>query len=399
MEQLLTTKFFIPKTRPDLVSRPRLIERLNEGLHRKLTLISAPAGFGKTTLLSEWVSARDHPMAWLSLDEGDNDPARFWSHFIAALQTLSPNLGEGAMGALQSPQLPAIESILTSLLNEISAVPHDFIFVLDDYHVIDSRSIGAALAFLIEHLPPHMRLVIATREDPDLSLPRLRARNELTELRVKNLRFTETEAAEFLNQTMGLRLSPEDIAALEIRTEGWIAGLQLAALSMQGLQDTADFIQSFTGSHHFVLDYLLEEVLNKQSENIQTFLLQTSILTRMCSPLCDAVLLNPTVPGQETLEHIEHANLFIFPLDNERRWYCYHHLFAELLRTRLARAYPDQIAELHRRASDWYANNGFPYEAITHALTIKDWTRAADVIERFSDELPMRGEMNTRLGW
>jgi len=378
---------------------PHLIERLNEGLHRKLTLISAPAGFGKTTLLSEWVSARSHPVAWLSLDEGDNTQARFWSYFIAALQTIFPNLGEVAMGALQSPQLPAIESILTSLLNEIVAVPHDFVLILDDYHIVDSKPIDNALTFLIERLPPQMHLILATREDPGLPLARLRTRDQLIELRVKDLRFTISEAAGFLNQTMGLSLSPEDIAALETRTEGWIAGLQMAALSMQGLQDTAGFIQSFTGSHHFVLDYLLEEVLNKQSENIQTFLLQTSILERMCGSLCDAALLNPSIPGQETLEHLERANLFIVSLDNERRWYCYHHLFAELLRTRLSRAYPDQVAELHRRASDWYANNDFPYEAITHALTVQDWTRAAEVIERFSDELPMRGERNTRLGW
>ena len=336
--------------------------------------------------------------AWFSLDEGDNDPARFWSHFIAALQTLFPNIGEGAMDALQSPQLPSIESILTSLLNEIATIPNDFLLVLDDYHAFDSSPIDSALAFLIERLPPHMHLVIATREDPDLPLARLRARDQLTELRVKDLRFTEAEAAEFLNQAIGLRLSAEDIAALETRTEGWIAGLQLAALSMQGLQDTASFIQSFTGSHRFVLDYLLEEVLHRQSEVIQKFLLQTSILERMCGQLCDAVLLDPSVAGQETLENLERTNLFIIPLDNERHWYRYHHLFAELLRTRLARVYPDQIAEFHRRASDWHAGNKYFYEAITHAITAKDWTRAAEIMERL-DELRLSGETNTQLGW
>lgn len=396
---ILTTKLYVPPLRENVVLRPSLIERLNEGLRRKLTLISAPAGFGKTTLVSEWIAVYKGAVAWLSLDEGDNDPARFWSHFIAALQTVFRNIGGGALTALQSPQSPSIESILTSLLNEIAAIPNDLLLVLDDYHAFDSRSIDAALAFLVERLPPCMHLAIATREDPDLPLARLRARDQLTELRVKDLRFTASEAAEFLNRTMGLRLSPEDIAALETRTEGWIAGLQMAALSLQGLQDTAGFIQSFTGSHRFVLDYLLEEVLHRQSEAIQKFLLQTSILERMCGPLCDVVLLDPSIEGQETLEYLERANLFIVSQDNERRWYRYHHLFAELLRNRLARAYPDQIADLHRRASDWYASNDFPYEAVTHALAIQDWPRAADVIERHMDELPMRGESATRLGW
>jgi len=356
---ILATKLYIPPPRNNAVLRSHLIERLNEGLRRKLTLVSAPAGFGKTTLLSGWITSCQQPAAWLSLDEGDNDPARFWSHVIAALQTLFPNIGEGAMDTLQSPQLPAIESILTSLLNEITALPDDFVLILDDYHIIDSKPIGAALTFLIERLPPHMHLVIATREDPDLPLARLRARDQLTELRVKDLRFTEQEAAEFLNWAMGLHLTAEDIAALDTHTEGWIAGLQLAALSMQGLQDTAGFIQSFTGSHRFVLDYLLEEVLHRQSEAIQKFLLQTSILERMSGQLCDAILLDPSINGQEILEHLERANLFIVSLDNERHWYRYHHLFAELLQDRLTRAYPDQIADLHRRASDWNAGNKF----------------------------------------
>jgi LuxR family maltose regulon positive regulatory protein len=355
--------------------------------------------------LSEWVAGRERPAAWLSLDEGDNDLARFLPYLVAALQTISANIGADVLKALQSPQSPPTESILTSLLNEITTMRDDFVLILDDYHVIDAKtadvsaSVDNALTFLLEHLPLQMHLVIATREDPQLPLARYRARGQLTELRAADLRFTPAEAAEFLNQVMGLHLSAEDTAALETRTEGWIAGLQLAALSMQGLQDTTGFIQSFTGSHHFVLDYLLEEVLHKQPENIRLFLLQTSILERMCGQLCDAVLLSSSTTGQEILEHLEHANLFIVPLDNERCWYRYHHLFAELLRNRLARAYPDQIADLHRRASDWYAHNNFPYEAITHALTVQDWTRAAEVIERFSDELPMRGETNTRLGW
>jgi len=351
---ILSTKLYIPPPRDNAVFRPQLIEQLEKGLGRKLILVSAPAGFGKTTLVSKWIAGCQQPVAWLSLDEGDNDPARFWSHLIVALQMIAENVGAAVLGILQSSQPPSIEAILTSLINEITLILDDLILVMDDYHLLDTKQNDDGLTFLIERLPPQMHLVIVTREDPDLPLARLRARDELVELRVKDLRFTESEAAEFLNQTMGLRLSAEYIAALEARTEGWIAGLQLAALSMQGLEDTAGFIQSFTGSHHFVLDYLIEEVLHKQPEHIQTFLLQTSILERMCSPLCDAVLPSSSVAGQETLEYLERANLFIIPLDNERHWYRYHHLFAELLRNRLARAYSDQIAGLHRRASDWY---------------------------------------------
>ena len=289
---ILATKLYIPPRRPAIVQRPRLIERLDSGLAKgsRLTLISASAGFGKTTLVSEWVAGCGHPAAWLSLDEGDNDLKRFLAYWIAALCTIEKNIGEGVLGLLNSSQPPPIESILTSLLNEITAIPDHFILVLDDYHLIEARQVDQALAFLTEHLPPQMHLLIATREDPQLPLARLRARGQLTELRAADMRFTPSEAAEFLNQVMGLSLSAEDIAALETRTEGWIAGLQLAALSMQGHQDTDSFIKSFTGSHHFVLDYLIEEVFQRQPESIQTFLLRTSILERMCGPLCDAVL-------------------------------------------------------------------------------------------------------------
>src|SRR5512141_3092321 len=310
---ILATKLYIPPPRAKIVLRPRLIERLNEGLQRKLTLISASAGFGKTTLVSEWVACCKRPVAWLSLDEGDNDVTRFLTYLVSALQTIAPNIGAGVLGGLQSPQQPLPESILTTLINEITTVPDNFIFVLDDYHIIDSKPVDNALTFLLEHLPPQIHLVIATREDPPLPLARLRARGQLTELRAADLRFTATEAAEFLNRMMGLNLSAEDIAALEARTEGWIAGLQLAALSMQGHQDATSFIKSFTGSHHFVLDYLVEEVLQQQSESVQTFLLRTSILDRMCGPLCDAVLGTPSASGQETLEYLERTNIFIVP--------------------------------------------------------------------------------------
>src|SRR5918997_5073860 len=363
---VLATKLYTPLSQPGVVPRPRLTEWLNEGLHRKLTLISAPAGSGKTTLVGEWVAVVERPAAWLSLDEGDNDPTRFLTYLVAALQTVAPDIGESVLGVLGSPQPPPTESLLTALLNEITTVPDDFVLVLDDYHVVDARAVDDALAFLLDHLPPRMHLVIATREDPRLPLARLRARGQLTEVRATDLRFTPSEAAEFLNQVMGLSLAEEDIAALETRTEGWIAGLQLAAISMQGHQDATSFIKSFTGSHRFVLDYLVEEVLQQQPESVQAFLLRTSILDRLCGSLCDAVLLDPSASAQETLEYIDHANLFLVPLDNERRWYRYHHLFAELLRQRLnLSAYSSTddverggVAELHIRASAWYEDHG-----------------------------------------
>jgi LuxR family maltose regulon positive regulatory protein len=379
---------------------------LNEGLQCKLTLISASAGFGKTTLVSEWVASCGRPVAWLSLDEGDNNPARFLIYVVAALQTIVADLGEGVQAALQSPQPPATEAILTRLLNEITTIPDNFVLVLDDYHVIDSKPVDEALTFLLEHLPPQMHLVIATREDPHLPLARLRARGQLTELRAADLRFTPAEAAEFLGQVMGLNLSAEDIAALEARTEGWIAGLQLAALSMQGHQDVTSFIQSFTGSHHFVLDYLVEEVLHQQTESIQTFLLRTSILDRLCGSLCDAVLLDPSASGQETLEYLEHANLFIVPLDNERHWFRYHHLFADLLRQRLQRSSTLStgkekrgVDELHRRASEWYEHNGSAADAIRHALAAEDFARAADLVELVMPAMNRSRQFATLLGW
>ena len=404
---ILATKLYIPTPRPNVVPRARLTERLNEGLHRKLTLISAPAGFGKTTLLSEWVVGCDRPVAWLSLDEGDNDPTRFLTYLVTALRTVAPNIGEGVLGTLQSPAAaPPTESIVTALLNEIIMVPDNFVLVLDDYHVIDAKAIDNALTFLLEHLPSQMRLVIATREDPQLPMARLRARDQLTELRVTDLRFTPSEAAGFLNQAMGLNLSPEDIAALETRTEGWIAGLQLAAISMQGQKDTTSFVKSFTGSHHFVMDYLVEEVLQQQPESVQTFLLRTSFLDRLCGPLCDAVLLDPSASGQKTLEYLERANLFIVPLDNERRWYRYHHLFAELLRQRLRQSAAlsvgderEGVAELHIRASQWYEDNGLEIEAFHHAVAANDVERAERLIEGKGTPLHLRGLVTAMLDW
>ncbi len=398
---ILATKLYIPPPRSKIVLRPRLIERLNDGLSasRKLTLISAPAGFGKTTLASEWIASCGQPVTWLSLDEGDNDPTGFLNYLVAALQTIKANIGAGALAVLQSPQPPSTESILTALLNEITAIQDHFVLVLDDYHVIDSKPVDEALTFLLEHLPPQMHLVIATREDPPLPLARLRARGQLTELRAADLRFTPAEAADFLNRMMGLNLRDADIAALEARTEGWIAGLQLAAISMRGHQDAASFIQSFTGSHHFVLDYLVEEVLHQQPESIKTFLLRTSILDRLCGPLCDSVSDSPSASGQATLEYLEHANLFIVPLDNERRWYRYHHLFADVLRMHLMSEQPEQVFGLHQRASAWYEQNGLPPDAIRHALAAEDFERAAGLIELAWSAMALSYQSSTWLGW
>ncbi len=399
---ILATKLYIPRPRTQVVSRPRLIDRLNAGLPRKLTLVSAPAGFGKTTLVTEWLDNCGRSAAWLSLDEGDKDPARFLTYVVAALQTIVATIGEGMLGVLQSPQPPPIESILTTLLNEIATIPDDFILVLDDYHLIDAKAIDNALNFLLEHLPPQLHLVITTREDPQLPLARLRARSELNELRAADLRFTPDEAAAFLNRVMGLNLSTEDVAVLESRTEGWIAGLQLAAISVQGHADTTSFIRSFTGSHRFVLDYLVEEVLHQQSERVQTFLLQTSILDGLCGALCDAVMLDPAGSGQEMLAYLEQANLFIIPLDDERRWYRYHHLFADLLRQRLHQSgekASDAVLELHLRASEWYEANGMALEAFRHAAAANDVDRAARLIEGDGMPLHFRGIVTPVLNW
>ncbi len=354
---ILATKLYIPPPRAKIVLRPRLIEKLNDGLSsgHTLTVISASAGFGKTTLVGEWVaSLTSNPspsgrgegvrVAWLSLDEGDNDVVRFISYLIAALQTVKPGIGEGVLTTLHASQHqpPSTEAILTALLNEVATIPVNFILVLDDYHVIDSKPVDNSLTFLVEHQPAQMHLVIATREDPSLPLARLRVRGQLTELRAADLRFIPAEAAEFLNRMMGLNLSAEDVAALDKRTEGWIAGLQLAALSMQGhaSRDNASFIQTFTGSHRFVLDYLVEEALQSQSETIRNFLLQTSILDRFCAPLCNTV--TEREDSKEILDTLERSNLFLIPLDDKRQWYRYHRLFADVLQARLMEAQSDR---------------------------------------------------------
>ena len=416
MEQLLTTKLKIPPARMELVLRPHLVALLNQGLRGKLTLISAPAGFGKTTLVSEWVqairaAAPSTSIAWLSLDEDDNDLARFLAYFIAAINQsngIGSTLGEGALSILQSQQPPLAETVLISLINEIAAIPDRMLFVLDDFHLVEAQPIHDALFFFLENIPPQMHLVIATRMDPGLHLSRLRARGQLTELRASDLRFSAAEAAEFLNRVMCLGLSPEDITALETRTEGWIAGLQLAALAIQGLarqagvsiqgsKDASEFIKSFTGSHRYVLDYLIEEVLEQQSESIQTFLLQTAILDQLSGPLCDAITGREN--GQETLEALERANLFLVALDEERKWYRYHHLFADLLRKRLRQTQPEQKPGLHLMASEWYKQNGFTAQAIEHSLKAEDFDRAAFLAELVWPEMHKSYRGVTWLRW
>jgi LuxR family transcriptional regulator, maltose regulon positive regulatory protein len=394
---ILTTKLYIPPPRPNVVLRPRLIERLNEGLHRKLTLLSAPAGFGKTTLVSAWIAVCDRQVAWLSLDEADSDLTRFLTYLVAALRTIAPTLGAGLLSVLQSSQPPPAEAILTALLNKMSAIPDHFVLVLDDYHLIDARAVDDALTFLLEHLPPQMHLVITTREDPQLPLPRLRVRDHVTELRAADLRFTPAEAAAFLTEVMDLNLSTEAIAALEDRTEGWIAGLQLAALSMRGRDDIGQFVRAFAGDNRYIVDYLIEEVLQGQPETVRSFLLQTSILDRLHGPLCDAVT------GQEgasaRLEALQRGNFFVVPLDDTRQWYRYHHLFADVLAAHLRAEQPDLVATLHRRASAWYEQHSLAADAIRHALAAEDFAHAADLVELAWSAIRQSRQDATLLGW
>jgi LuxR family maltose regulon positive regulatory protein len=491
---LLQTKLYIPRVRPELVQRVGLIERLDASLslggspdpgpsfRHKLTLVSAPAGFGKTTLLSAWVSSRGGvippsgdeitppsgdeitppsgdeitlpsgdeitpssgdeitpssgdeitsplQVAWVSLDEGDNDLARFLAYVIAALQGTGVEqgtggrVGKGLSDMLQSPRRLPVEELLTALINQVGTISEHLVLILDDYHVIHTQRVHDALAFLLEHLPPQMHVMIATRADPPLPLARLRGRGQLIELRQADLRFTDAEAAEFLNRVMGLDLSAEDIATLSSRTEGWIAALHLAALQIAAVSTRSDmqsgdagvFIRAFTGSDRYILDYLMEEVLRRQPEAVQGFLLHTAVLRRLSAPLCDAVLGHaveaPTLvssgpledgalsPSQEVLEALDRANLFIVPLDSERRWYRYHHLFADLLRQRLRQVRPGIVPTLHGRASVWHEQNGFTEEAIHHALLAGDADRAADLIEREAETTVMHSELNTVQGW
>jgi LuxR family maltose regulon positive regulatory protein len=394
---LLQTKLHLPQLRTRLVSRPRLIDKLNAEMDGRLILVSASAGSGKTTLITEWLSRSDHRVAWFSLDETDNDPRRFLDYLLAVLRQIQVDIGQPVEAMLQSPQPPPNAVILTALVNEIATIPQFFILVLDDYHVIHTPPIHEQLNFLLEHQPPNMRMVIITREDPPLPLPRLRARGQLTEIRQNDLRFTPEECADFLQRTMGLNLSTADVAALERRTEGWIAGLQLAAVSMQGRDDLTSYVEAFTGSNRFVLDYLMEEVFDRQTPDVKDFLFKTSILEKLSAPLCDVV--TEKANSQHTLEMLEQANLFIVPLDQSRVWYRYHRLFAELLRQRLQVSEEISANALHRLASQWFANEELFPEAIHHALAATDWNQAAELIGEQSALMLRRGELVTLLGW
>lgn len=393
---ILAPKLAIPSLRMQGVVRSRLSTKLERGLNQRLSLVAAPAGFGKTTLLSSWLEQTTHAKAWLTLDPRDNDPLRFLSYLVAALQTVEPEIGQSVQQALQAAQPAASENLLISLINELHQIRQPIILVLDDYHVIEQQAVDDMLNFLLEHLPTKLHLVLATREDPQLPLARLRARGQLNEIRVADLRFSLAESGEFLRNVMGLQLPDQAIAKLEARTEGWIAGLQLAALSLQGQHDPNSFIETFSGQHQFILDYLLAEVLQHQSAEIQTFLVQTSILERMCGSLCDAVLNQTT--SQALLEQIDQANLFIVALDQQRYWYRYHQLFGDLLRQRLIQqANPQELAGLHQRASAWYQQQGLLLEAFQHATAAHDYQQAEQLMEQMP--LHANGSVSAMLNW
>jgi LuxR family maltose regulon positive regulatory protein len=410
---ILNTKLYRPTRRSEWISRPRLLERLDRALHPgcKFILVSAPAGFGKTTLLAEWLDQANIPAAWLSLDRGDNDGVRFLTYLTAALQTLVPGLGDEALSMLRSPQSPSAETVLTTLLNELAGdrapggQEQPSVLVLDDYHEIIDASVHEALAFLLDHLPPQMCLAVVTRVDPPWGLARLRVRQAMIELRARDLRFTPEEATTFFNQAMGLDLSAQEIALLDARTEGWIAGLQMAALALQASPTSASpmftsptlvsaLIQGFGGTHRFVLDYLVEEVLERQPDPLRLFLLQTSVLSRMSAPLCDALRTDCDVKSQEILTQLERANLFVVPLDDERRWYRYHHLFADLLQSQLRHTCPARVPELYRRASAWCEQNALIGEAVHYALLARDLQRVAQLVAANALSLLYYGELS-----
>jgi len=370
-----------------------LIEQLNEGLNRKLTLISAPAGFGKTTLASSWIQLQERPFAWLSLDENDNDLRVFFAYFISLMQRIDKNLGRDALITIQASQSLQVEPLLIMMVNEIDAFGKEIIFTLDDYHLISNQAVHDALDYLIEHMPFRMHLVIIGRTDPNISKSRLRVSGQLTEIRSNDLRFTEAEAATFLNDLMDLNLTPEDITALEKRTEGWIAGLQLAALSLHEREDKHKFITQFSGSHHYIIDYLVEEVLSRQPEEVRTFLLQTSILDQLTAPLCDATL--GISSSREIMQRLSESNLFLIPLDDHREWYRYHHLFADFLWSCLQDNQHENILELHSQAAKWYKQNGLIHEALNHYLEAEDFESAASLAENHAKGLLEHSELAT----
>jgi LuxR family maltose regulon positive regulatory protein len=399
-DALLATKVHVPRPQPGFVLRPRLAGRLDEGLARQLILVCAPAGSGKTALLADWARRGRCPVAWLSLDAGDNDPARLWRHAVAALDRVRPGISERVGPLLGPPAPPSFEGLVTALVNELDAEPGkgEVLLVLDDYHLIDSQAVNASLRFLLEHLPPGLHLVLASRSDPPLPLARLRASGQLAELRADDMRFTTDEAAALLREALGADLPDAAVAVLAARTEGWAAGLQLAALSLRGQEDAAGFVAAFSGSHRYVLDYLAGEVLDRQAEELRGFLLETSVLERLSGALCDAV--TGRADSQAMLEAIEHAGLFLVPLDEVRGWWRYHQLFADLLRVRLRQQRPERIPVLHRNAAAWHSEHGPADAAVRHAIAAGDMNGAARLMEQYFDELfYLRGEGATLERW
>ena len=399
-DSVIQSKLTAPPPRSAVVVRGRLLAQLEAGLHGPLTLIAAPAGFGKTTLLSvscARLSDTATPLAWLTLEEDDNHPLRFWHYLIRALDQLQPGIAAPFSTYVQGFQSASPRAILPALLNTLGALSADMALVLDDYHVIDSPAIHQALTFLLDHLPSRLHLVIASRTDPPLPLARLRTRNQLTEIRADDLRFDPDETALFLNDIMGLGLAAAEVHALEARTEGWIAGLQLAALSMQRRNDRPGFIAALRGSHRSILDYLVDEVIVRQRDEVTAFLMQTSLLRRLTASLCNVV--TGRTDSQAILEWLERANLFVVPLDDERRWYRYHHLFAEALAHRLEQTQPERVAIVHSRASAWYEAQNMPDDAIRHALAAQDVARAVHLLDQHAQTVIIRGEVATLLRW
>ena len=396
-DALLATKLHVPRSQPGFVPRPRLVQALEEGLARQLVLVCGPAGFGKTALLAHWAQSGGHPVAWLSLDAADNDPVRFWRHAVGALDRMCPGVGDGVGPLLSLPPSASFEGLVTALINELAAESGDKLVVLDDYHLIDAAPVHGSVVFLVERAPPGLHLVLASRSDPPLPLPRLRAGGQLAELRADELRFTPDEAAALLREAVGAELPGAAVAALTARTEGWAAGLQLAGLSLRGHADPAGFVATFSGSHRYVLDYLAQEVLERQSDQVRGFLLETSVLDRLSGALCDAV--TGRAGGQAMLEAVERAGLFVLPLDEVRGWWRYHQLFADLLRARLQREQPGRVPELHRAAATWSEEHGFADDAIRHALAAGDSAQAARLVEQHVDELILRSEGATIARW
>jgi LuxR family maltose regulon positive regulatory protein len=397
VEPLLKTKLFIPYSRQDVIPRPHLTKRLNDGLRGGLTLVTAPAGFGKTTLVSTWISEQESPVAWLSLDENDNDLNRFLTYLVAALRNISNGIGIGVLTVLQSSQKPQTEVLLTILVNEIATIERPFILVLDDCHLINDQPVNEALEFLIYHLPANLHLVLIGRVELPIPFSRLRVGGQLTEIRSDDLRFSLEETTNLLNKRMTLDLTNEDIRALETRTEGWIAGLQLAALSLQGRSDKHEFVKAFSGTHIHIIDYLVEEVLSRQSDEIRSFLCRTSILGQMCAPLCDAIL--GLSNSRQILRELQEAELFLIPLDLDMHWFRYHHLFADFLRLCLEDEQIDQIANLHCRAAEWYEANGYVDDALDHFLAAEAYTEAARLVEGHGRDLLEQSQLATLMKW